>query len=288
MNKKILMLACLISMQAIAEDIEPGDFTPAPKGTNLLLLYWNHINSDSLKMNGTEFKDQTNQKVDIGLLRMVHFSEIAGMPFNYQLIVPFGKVDGQIAGNDLKTKETQFGDPMLGFVLWPYNNPKKNSSFGIASITAFPLGHYSQDDRFISLGANTWTQDFQFVYTKGLDSGYKFEASFDLYMYGKNDKYGPLNQNLKVENSYKTQLWFSKDISPLTNLGLGYSYSTGGDQKIDGLKNGLNKDIQKVRLSGSHFFTKTDQLQAEINHGFQNKGGYDQDFGFQLRYLKIF
>ncbi|MGQ1411067.1 transporter [Acinetobacter baumannii] len=288
MNKKILLLSCFISMHAIAVEIEPGDFTPAPKGTNLFLLYWNHINSNSLKLNGVELKDQTDQKLDIGLLRLVRFSEIAGMPFNYQLIVPFGKIDGQLAGNDLKTKDTQMGDPMLGFVLWPYNNPEKKSSLGIASITALPWGHYSQDSNYISLGTNTWTQDFQFVYTKGWNSGYKLETSFDIYLYGKNDEYGPLNQNLKVENSYKTQVWFSKDISPLTNIGLGYSYTTGGDQEIDGLKNGLNQDIQKVRLSGSHFFTKTDQLQAEINHGFQNKGGYDQEFGFQLRYLKIF
>lgn len=282
-----LATAVLLSAELQAVTIEPGDYIPAPAGTNLFLTYFDHTKSDSIHLEGVgRISEKTDQETNIALLRVVRFGEVAGMPFNYQALLPVGSVSGQIAGADLSTNGVQVGDPMLGFVLWPYSDHDKGRYVGLASVTSLPLGSYDRDR--VSLGRNSWTQNFQIVYTQKFGGDWMLDLAGDVFFYGENDKFGPASQKLEQENTYQVQAWISKQFSPLTNVGVGYSRKTGGKQTVDGIDNGLRTDNQQVRFSVSQFVTPSTQLQAELYRSLETRGGYEQDLGLTVRFLRVF
>lgn len=284
----VLAAGVLPAMQSKAVTIEPGDYIPAPAGTNLFLTYLNHTKSDSIHIDGVgRISDKTDMETNVALLRIVRFGEVAGMPFNYQALLPFGSVSGQVAGHDLSTNGTQVGDPMLGFVLWPVSDHEKGRYLGIASVTSLPFGSYDKD-RSVSLGANTWSQNFQVVFTQKFGRDWMVDIAGDVFLYGDNDEYGPAEATLEQDNTYQFQAWISKQVTPGTNLGLGYSNRMGGKQSVDGIDNGLKTESQQVRFSASQFLTNTTQVQAELYRAFETKGGYEQDLGLTVRFLKVF
>lgn len=284
----LFAMGALTSANSGAVTIEPGDYIPAPAGTNLFLTYFTHTESSSIHLDGVgKISEKTDQELNVGLLRAVRYGEIAGMPFNYQALLPFGSVSGQVGGQDLSTNGTQIGDPMLGFVIWPISDAEKGTYLGFASVTSLPFGSYD-NNRPVSLGANTWSQNFQVVFTQKFGQGWMLDLAGDVFFYGDNDKYGPGKATLKQDNTYQVQAWISKQITPLTNVGLGYSNKKGGEQSVDGVENGLRTDSQLARFSVSQFVSQSIQLQAELYHGFETKGGYDQDLGLTVRFLKIF
>ena len=114
------------------------------------------------------------------------------------------------------------------------------------------------------------------------------DVAADVFLYGDNDQYGPANATLEQDNTYQVQAWISKQVTPLTNLGVGYSKRAGGKQFVDGVENGLRTESQQLRFSASHFVTDTTQLQAELYRPFETRGGYEQNFGFTIRFLKVF
>jgi hypothetical protein len=69
---------------------------------------------------------------------------------------------------------------------------------------------------------------------------------------------------------------------------LGYEGEVGGRQYLNGIGTGTKTEFQEIRLVSSYAVTPSLQLLGELNHQFQNIGGFKQDLGVTLRALYTF
>ena len=68
---RILGLAALalsLAAPARAIDVGPADYTILPGGTTLGMVYWQHLSSDTLRINGNEVPDSSFE-ADVAILR---------------------------------------------------------------------------------------------------------------------------------------------------------------------------------------------------------------------------
>ncbi|CAG2153881.1 transporter [Cupriavidus numazuensis] len=278
------------SLAAHGVPIEPGDYIPLPGGSFIGVGYYNYAHSEKLNVDGVgDIKNDTSLNLNSGLLRAVWYPKTSSLSYNLQMLMPFASVNSEVAGASASTNGVRAGDPMFGAVVWPLNDPQNGRYLGLASITSFPLGSY---DRFrpVSVGRNTWTENLQAVFVQQFKSGWQLDVAGDVIFYGDNNDYGAAatGKTFSQKNTYQLQLWLSKQLTPATGAGIGYTIVKGGQQKVDGQPNGLRTDYQQVRLYASHFLNKTWQVLGEVNHAFATTGGFNQDFGLTLRVVKLF
>lgn len=291
-SKLIVFAAGVAAMSAtaFAVPIEPGDYIPAPGGTMLGVGYYNYSYSNSVNIDGVgDISNRTSANINAGLLRGVWYPKNNFMPFNVQVLMPFASVNSEVDGFSAKSNGVQAGDPLLGGVIWPLNDPAHGRYLGLASITSLPLGSYNRF-RPVSIGRNAWTENLQAVFIQQFGSGWQVDVAGDVIFYGDNNNYGTAAkaQKLSQRNTYELQLWLSKKLSPLTSAGVGYTNVMGGRAMVDGQPTGLETSYQQVRLFASHFIAPTWQVLGEVNHSFATKGGFNQTFGVTLRLLKVF
>ena len=102
---------------ASALDVDAGDYTAMPAGTNVGLLYYQHAERNRLYANGDKLPLDAGLDSDIGILRGVHFMELGGYIVDPQFLLPFGnmraKDDLSALGSDSGT-----GDLMLAATVW--------------------------------------------------------------------------------------------------------------------------------------------------------------------------
>ena len=121
-------LACA-AMPAHAIDVDAGDYTALPAGTNLGLLYYQHAERDKVYAGGTQVAGGRLNS-DIGILRYVHFMDIGGFTVDPQILLPFGGLRGS---KDLSALGSGAGvaDPIPAATVWLLNQPEQKRYFGI-------------------------------------------------------------------------------------------------------------------------------------------------------------
>jgi hypothetical protein len=71
--------AALILVPTVARaDVDAGDYTALPAGTNLGLAYYQHATRDRLYSQGNRLPINPGLDSDVGILRGVHFMELGG------------------------------------------------------------------------------------------------------------------------------------------------------------------------------------------------------------------
>lgn len=122
---------------ASALDVDAGDYTAMPAGTNVGLLYYQHAERNRLYANGDKLPLDAGLDSDIGILRGVHFMELGGYIVDPQFLLPFGnmraKDDLSALGSDSGT-----GDLMLAATVWLVNQPEQRRYFGISPTSGCP------------------------------------------------------------------------------------------------------------------------------------------------------
>lgn len=286
------MLAGITTMFATAHavDVDPGDYTALPDGTNLALLYGIYTDRDQLQVPGVgTLKDGTQLRSAIGLARFVHFMKIGPFIVDPQVIVPFGAIyDGKVNGQRLN-KSSGIGDITPFATIWLVNKPDPDHAtyLGVSPILTFPTGTYDHR-KSVNLGGNRMTYDLQVGLVKGLGKGITVDLTGDVIWYGDNDKYGAAKQTLSQDKSASVQLWGRYALNPKTSIALGYAGYWGGKQQVDGLYNGTKTDNQQIRAAVQTMVSKSVQLEALAGRMVHVEGGFREAGRMQIRVLKIF
>ncbi|MEK7739588.1 MAG: transporter, partial [Pseudomonadota bacterium] len=110
-NSLLLMLSGMFVQYSHAIDVNVGDYTALPKGTNAGVFYYQHSRMEGYYQNGE--KTSAESKSDIGIARLIHYTDIAGLRATPQIILPFGTVrHTQIGDTDLNNA-SGFADPVI-------------------------------------------------------------------------------------------------------------------------------------------------------------------------------
>ncbi|WP_234951471.1 hypothetical protein [Acinetobacter johnsonii] len=72
-NAGLLILGALLTQQSYAIDVNVGDYTTLPSGTNLGVFYYQHSEMDGYYQKGD--KTHADSRSDIGIARFIHYTD---------------------------------------------------------------------------------------------------------------------------------------------------------------------------------------------------------------------
>lgn len=287
----LLALAIVpISFQnASAVDVDPGDYTALPAGTNLGLIYQQFVHRDELDTPAGTLKNGTTLDSMVTLFRYVHYVKIGPFTVDPQIIVPVGQLfDARVAGQTLG-RAGGIGDIIPFATIWLINHPDPDHGtyLGFSPIVSMPTGQYHHDNA-INLGNNRFSYDAQVGFIHNFSRKFVLDLIGDVVWYGSNNDYGAARQTLQQRKTAEFQAWGRYYLTPTTNVALGYAGYWGGRQTVDGIFNGTRTNNQTIRAAMQTMLTRTLQLEAIGWHDVSVRDGFRQQVGLQLRVAKIF
>lgn len=281
-----LLLAAMAPMAAQAIDVDVGDFVPAPDGTTVGLLYYQHAVRDRLHAQGRQAVADPRLVSDVGIARMVHYTRIGGLAFAPQVLVPFGRLD---AGRDTATlgRTSGVGDIILAAPFWPINDAASRTYLGIAPYLYLPTGSHDRN-RALNLGENRWKFDLQTGFVKGLTDKWFVDLTADVMFHGKSDNHGGTGATLRQKPLYQGQAFLRYQFTPGANIFVGLSQTRGGETRVDGVNRNDASRQRKASIGGSWFIEPTTQLLVAFGRDLQVENGFKENARINVRLLQVF
>lgn len=276
----------LAAQAAHAIDIDAGDYTALPEGTNVAAVYVQHAERDKLYANDQQVPGRNGLDSNIGILRMIHFMKIGGFTVDPQFLLPFGQLKAKDDLAPALGQRSGVGDLILAATVWTLNDPEHRRWFGITPFVYAPTGTYDAS-RPLNLGENRWKYALQAAYLFGVGPQWTFDLAADVMLYGRNDDAGG-GQSLKQDASTQLQAFARYQLSPAWDLRAGLSYARTGETKLAGVGRNDAANITKLQVGTAVFVGPTTQLMANIGQDLKVDNGFKEKARVNLRLLQLF
>src|SRR5712691_11289320 len=226
----VVMVAGATPCRAV--DYQPFDWVPAPRGTGILMGYYQFATHGELTNTITGAVKNSHLDSHIGIARYLYYDEAFGLPFVLDLIVPFGALtDGRIGGNPAGSA-SGIADPAVSVGAWLVNQPAHGRYLSAASFLFIPIGSYDRQSA-LNLGQNRWQHDLQVDFTQTLFETFTIDVSGVWTYYGENTDAGPAHQTLRQDSSWNAYAWLTyvTQTAARSSLSIGYAGTFGGAVK---------------------------------------------------------
>jgi hypothetical protein len=237
----LLFAGALIPLRvARAINVDPGDYAPAPPGTNNLLQYLQYTRDDGINIEGVG-NLPAHLDSEIGTFRFVHFDTLFGMTVDPQIIIPYGSINSVQINHKPQNDSAGLIDPTIAMTLWPINRPDTRTYFGITPFITLPLGEYRRSDA-INLGNNRYQGDIQIGYqsafgSEGLAKKVVVTLVADAVFFSANTRSaiqshaGLTQATLTQATGYQLQSWLTYFTDDDTNVSVGIFATIGGSSR---------------------------------------------------------
>jgi hypothetical protein len=281
----VLAFAALAGKPAMAIDVDAGDYTALPAGTNLGLLYYQHVERDRIYAGGNQVSAGSLDS-DVGIARYVHYMKLGNFTVDPQFLLPFGTLRGT---NDLRAlgNTTGVGDLILAATVWVLNDPERKRYLGITPFVYVPTGSYS-DNRALNLGENRWKFALQAGYITPLVGPLTLDLIGDVTVFGRNTDYTAAHAT-KTENPLvQVQAWLRYNVTDTFDVRAGVSDSMGGLTRVNGVSQGDRINTSKFSVGFALFPAKTWQVLGTYGNDISVHNGPMESTRVNLRVMKIF
>lgn len=282
----LLVTAGLTCGPATAVDVDAGDYTALPPGTNLLLVYYQHAERDRLIRQGTRVPIDAGLDSDIGILRGVHFMNIGGYVVDPQFLLPFGKLKAR-AGTGFLGDTSGAGDLILAATVWLVNRKESNTYFGITPFLTVPTGQYDRN-RALNVGENRTRFTLQAGYITPLTKSLTLDLIGDVTVYGRNTEYGPTGATLEQKVSSVAQAHLRYQVSPVFDIRASVFKTITGETTVDGVRQGDRGNTTKFNVGAAYFLQPTTQVLATYGRDGSVREGFKENNRLNLRLLQVF
>lgn len=293
MLRKMIGLAAIgllaMARPAAAIDIMPGDYTVLPPGTNAFLLYGQYATSNKLKVDGVGSIPGSSLGTAVGIARILHYNQFAGVPIGLQAFIPFGGFTQSKIGGLPLHRADGIGDLTLGFTAWPLHSADpRGTTIGITTYLTLPTGNFrgtpgTTGVASIGSGAVTFTPQIGII--QGLGNGFFVDGAVDVAIRGDANELGfRYTRNVSVQ----VQAYLRYQFSAATNIAIGYSGQFGGKDYVNGVYAGTMTRSDQIRVSASTFLAPNIQIQGMVGIDLSAQGGFQQGFVGTLRLMTLF
>ncbi|WP_342619312.1 transporter [Rhodoferax sp. GW822-FHT02A01] len=278
------LLGTTLSSHAI--DIDAGDYTALPEGTNVGLVYAQHAERNTLYAKGQQVPGTNGLDSDIGILRLIHFTKIGDYVVDPQVLLPFGnlKATGGLAPALGQANGT--GDLIFAATVWTLNDPASRRYFGITPFLYAPTGTYDAN-KALNLGENRWKYALQAAYIHGFGDKWTVDVAADVTAYGENNDAGG-GKNLKQDASSQVQAFLRYSPSATWDLRAGLSYAHTGATQLGGVDQGNASNVTKMQLGTAVFVGPKTQVLATWGRDLNVDNGFQESSRLNLRLLQVF
>lgn len=280
------LCGALAAGPASAIDVDAGDYTALPAGTNLAVAYYQYAERNALYSRDQRVPVDAGLDSQVGILRGVHYMDVGGYTVDPQFLLPFGKLK---AGNDTSFlgETSGAGDLIVAATVWLVNRPEANTYFGITPFLTLPTGQYDRN-KALNLGENRAKLTLQAGYITGLSKSLTLDVAGDVTLYGRNKDFGPSGQTMKQDASYQAQLYLRYHLSPALDLRAGISRTVSGATEVNGLDRDDRGDTTKLQIGAAYFLRPSTQLLASYGRDVSVREGFEENRRLNLRLLQVF
>ncbi|NPT54705.1 transporter [Paraburkholderia elongata] len=273
------------SLPAAAVDVDAGDYTALPAGTNLGVLYYQHAEDNKVFANGNQVAGG-NLKSDTSILRGVHYMDIGGFIVDPQFLLPFGNVRGS---DNLQALGSSGGtaDLILAATVWLVNNPDKKTYFGVTPYLFVPTGSYDRN-RALNLGEHRWKETMQAGFITPLVGNLILDLIADVTIFGDNKDYGPGGATLKQDPLVEGQVWLRYNATQSLDVRVGFAESYGGRTTVNGVSQQNRTNTNKFSAGFAWFPAPTWQVLGIYGQDISVQNGPKEENHFKVRLLKVF
>lgn len=263
---------------------DPGDSAPLPEGTDLGVLYYQHAERNTLKVNHHDVPGDFRLNSDIALARYVKWTSLGGFLVTPQVILPYGHL--KMSG-DSQASESNFGDPIIGSNIWLLNDAVNERYFSLGGYISLPLGSYDDEKGSMNIGENRWKGAFEVNYVQAIIPHTLYgEITLEHDEFGKNEDF--FGRTLRQDSVFEVQTHLRYVFGPTDQFGVSFFHTTGGENHLDGV--GLDDSLNTKRylLTWAHFLTPKTQLQAQTGRDLDVRNGPQENLRVNLRLAHIF
>lgn len=281
----VLALAALAGKPAMAIDVDAGDYTALPAGTNLGLLYYQHVDRDRIYARGNQVSGGSLDS-DVGIARYVHYMKVGNFTVDPQFLLPFGTLRGT---NNLKAlgNTTGVGDLILAATVWVLNDPGSKRYLGITPFIYLPTGSYN-NNRALNLGENRWKFALQAGYITPLVDRFTLDLVGDVTVFGHNTDFTAVHATMTEDPLVQMQAWLRYNVTDTFDVRAGLSYSMGGLTHVNGVSQGDRTNTSKFSVGFAWFPAKTWQVLGTYGNDISVHNGPLESTRVNLRVMKIF
>lgn len=277
----ILASSAMVSMPSRAIDIDAGDWETAPAGTNMAIVYAQHVERDELFAKGNVAANNAKLKSDVSILRYVHWTTLGGYPFALEALLPMGRLKAEGAISSLGDA-SGVGDAIFLAPIWLVDNKAERNSFAVVPYVFLPTGSYDED-KPLNLGENRMKYDLQLGYTHGIGRAFNIELAGDVMLFGRNH-----DASLSQRPLYQAQGHLSYQLDPGVRLAVGLSHSFGGETSIGGIDQDNEIKTTKALFTVSKFIDQKNQVLFSYGEDLSVENGFKEGSRFNFRLLHVF
>ncbi|HEX7854756.1 MAG TPA: transporter [Sphingobium sp.] len=259
---------------------DAGDYIPAKPGTNLVLLYGQTSSATGLYDGGHEIDSKAKLTSDLTILRIVHFSQVADMPFNVQILQPYGRVR-TTAGN-ASTQSSGLGDMTLVATVWPVNDTRRGHYLGMTAFLYLPTGDY-RAHRATNIGENRFKGVFQLGYSHRISKQFVAELGADVTFYGRNPNLRGMV--LRQMPRFSVQAHARYLLGEANEFNIRAMYSRGMRGDFQGQPQDLDPGSLSLLAGVRHTVSPTLQIMLEGGRDVFIRNGYKEGARGQIRLL---
>lgn len=280
-----LVYAATANVAALAQDLTPRTYWPAPKGTRLLVFGYAYQTGDvvtdpSIPLTGVD------SRIDSGVIAYQQTLDLFGRTGNFQLEVPYvdGTTTGMVSDEPGRRDVTGFGDmaatltinlmgaPSMSPVEFQELRHSPRPILGTSIKIVAPTGEYEKD-KLINIGTNRWAVRFRLGYIRPLTARWLLEMSLGAWFFEDNDEFlgvtrkqDPITAlNFHLVRRFKPGLWGSLDLN----------YYLGGHSTVDDVRRADLQRNSRIGISFAYPFQRKHAVKLGISRGVVTESGGD-------------
>lgn len=260
------------------------DSWAAPAGTEVAVLYYDHVAGHELYSDGSKVGDDFNYTANIGLFRYVTYYPSFGKSIGcFNFVVPFGDVsfDGSDVGQQ-NLSGTGMGDLILNLGNSLLDDRQKGYCVNVSGYLYLPTGEYSHD-RTVNLGSNRFTFKPEINTAKYFTEKISVELFASMDIYTDNDDYGPSKLTLEQDPIYYVNTHLIYDVNPATYVSADYYYEYGGETTIAHMDQDNERNDHYLQFTFAQMVTPTLQVMVKYKTPLEiENGSRASTFGIRL------
>jgi hypothetical protein len=297
--RRVAALAALLAGTAcsggvIAQELTPRAYWPAPDGTKVFVLAYQHSAGDivvdpTLPLTGVDSRNDVLQPT------YQRFFGLLGRTASLQFALPFadGKTEGFVDDIYRRRLVSGMGDLRarlsVNLTGAPSMNPQEFRALlqdpeiivGASLTVQAPTGVYDED-RLINIGSNRWSVKPALGMIVPLRPSWLFEMELGAWLYGDNDEF--LGETRRQDPIVSAELHLIRVFNPVVWLSVDANYYFGGRSRVGGepnddlLRNSRGGLTAVFPIKGRH------ALRASFSTAISTRSGGDFD-NYSLGYF---
>jgi hypothetical protein len=280
-----LVCASLANIDALAQELAPRTYWPAPKGTRVLVVGYAHTTGDtvtdpSIPITGVD------SRIDSAVLAYQQTLDLLGRTGNFQFEVPYvdSMTTGMVGDASGRRDVSGLGDVAATLTInlagaasmspAEFQELRRNPRpiLGLSIKVVAPTGQYDSD-RLINIGTNRWAARLQLGYVRPLSPKWQLEISAGAWFFEDNDEF--LGNTRKQDPIGALNVHVVRRFSPGFWGSLNLNYYFGGQTTIADTRNADLQRNSRAGLSIAYPFRRRHALKLGFSDGIVTESGGD-------------